>query len=159
MPGAPLVGRTIEQNRLRQLDGLYLVEIVRNGHLISPASPSEILQADDRLIFTGEIAKVSTLQSFPGLQLFGHQSGALLHSNLVEVVITGESELDGRTLRDLDFRTMFDAGVVGIRRGNQQLSGQLGRIVLHAGDCLLLTTGADFGQHRNLCGLNRGWER
>ncbi len=150
MPGAPLVGRTIEQNRLRQLDGLYLVEIVRKGHLISPASPSELLQADDRLIFTGEIAKVSTLQRFPGLQLFGHQSGALLHSNLVEVVITGESELDGRTLRDLDFRTMFDAGVVGIRRGNQQLSGQLGRIVLHAGDCLLLATGADFGQHRNL---------
>src|SRR5699024_10587199 len=44
----------------------------------------------------------------------------------------------------------FNAGVVGIRRGRDRLPGQLGRIPLRAGDCLLLAEGADFRHHRNL---------
>ncbi|MGQ5489837.1 SLC13 family permease [Thauera sp. ZXT1-4] len=149
-PDSPLVGRSIEYNQLRNLDGLFLLEIAREGRLISPVGPSEVLHEGDVLIFTGAVEKISALQRFEGLQFFGHQANALLRSNLVEVVVTNESELVHKTLRSVDFRTMFDAGVVGIRRGDQQLSGHLGRITLKAGDCLLLAVGADFAQHRNL---------
>ncbi|WP_243454123.1 TrkA C-terminal domain-containing protein [Oceanisphaera pacifica] len=51
------------------------------------------------------------------MQLFGDQADRLLASNLVEVVISHESELPKRTLREVDFRSLFNAGVVGIRRG------------------------------------------
>ncbi len=148
--GSPLIGRSIEDNCLRNLEGLFLVEIAREEHLISPVSPAEILQAGDVLVFTGAIDKVQALQRFPGLQVFGVGADALLKSNLIEVVISNESELANRTLRDMDFRTMFDAGVVGIRRGDKRLTGQLGRIPLHIGDSLLLAAGPDFFQHRNL---------
>ncbi|ENO78205.1 SLC13 family permease [Thauera sp. 63] len=149
-PDSPLVGRSIEQNRLRNLEGLFLVEIERDGHLISPVGPAEVLLAGDVLVFTGELTKVQALQRFPGLQVFGAGADALLKSNLVEVVISNQSELANRTLRDVDFRTMFDAGVVGIRRGDKRLTGQLGRIPLRVGDSLLLAAGPDFFQHRNL---------
>lgn len=149
-PGSPLAGHSIEDNKLRNLDGLFLLEIARDGRLISPVGPSEVLHESDVLVFTGAVEKISALQRFEGLQFFGHQAKALLRSNLVEVVVTGESELVHKTLRSVDFRTMFDAGVIGIRRGDQQLSGHLGRITLKAGDCLLLAVGADFAQHRNL---------
>lgn len=149
-PNSPLAGRSIEANKLRNLDGMFLLEIARDGRLISPVGPSEVLQEGDVLIFTGAMEKISALQRFEGLQFFGHQANALLRSNLVEVVITSESELVHKTLRSVDFRTMFDAGVVGIRRGDQQLSGHLGRITLRAGDCLLLAIGSDFSHHRNL---------
>ena len=66
------------------------------------------------------------------------------------MVISNQSELANRTLREVDFRTMFDAGVVGIRRGDRRLTGQLGRIPLRTGDSLLLAIGPDFLQHRNL---------
>lgn len=147
---SPLAGRSIETNRLRKLDGLFLLEIARGDRLISPVGPEEILQAGDILVFTGEVANIQALQRFPGLELFGHHADALLGSNLVEVVVSHESELGGKTLRELDFRTMFDAGVVGIRRGERRLEGQLGRIPLRAGDSLLLAVGPDFAQHRNL---------
>ena len=147
---SPLIGRSIEQNRLRSLEGLFLVEIEREGKLISPVGPAETLRAGDVLVFTGEVGKVQALQRFPGLQVFGMGADALLKSNLVEVVISNQSELANRTLRDMDFRTMFDAGVVGIRRGDKRLTGQLGRIPLHVGDSLLLAAGPDFFQHRNL---------
>ncbi|WP_163649515.1 SLC13 family permease [Modicisalibacter sp. 'Wilcox'] len=149
-PGSEMVGRSIEANGLRSLEGLYLLEIERHGRLISPVGPEEVLQAGDTLVFTGEVGKVQALQRFPGLRLFGHQADDLLATNLVEVVISHESELAGRTLQEVDFRSMFNAGVVGIRRGGKRLEGQLGKIPLRVGDCLLMAVGNDFRQHRNL---------
>jgi di/tricarboxylate transporter len=150
MPGSSLAGRSIEQNQLRNLDGLFLLEIARGDRLVSPVGPEQVLQEGDVLVFTGEVAKVQALQRFAGLHVFGTRADALLKSNLVEVVISSQSELANRTLREVDFRTMFDAGVVGIRRGDKRIAGQLGRIPLRVGDCLLLAAGADFFQHRNL---------
>jgi len=147
---SPLIGKSIEDNALRSLEGLFLVEIVRQNRLISPVTPTEVLEAGDTLIFTGEMAKMHVLERFAGLQVFGNQADTLLRSNLVEVVIANESELANRTLREVDFRTMFDAAVVGIRRGEKRLTGQLGRIPLRIGDALLLAVGKDFSQHRNL---------
>ena len=56
--GSPLVGRTIEKAGLRQLDGLFLMEIDRDGHVIAAVSPSERLEAGDRLVFVGVIDSV-----------------------------------------------------------------------------------------------------
>lgn len=148
--GSPLVGMSIEHNGLRRLNGLFLLEIARNDRLISPVSPDEVLEADDVLVFTGEVEKVQALQQFSGLQLFGNGVDRLLASNLVEVVISNESELANRTLQEVDFRTMFNAGVVGIRRGGRRLYGTLGKIPLRVGDSMLLAVGPDFKQHRNL---------
>ncbi|WP_041543151.1 SLC13 family permease [Oceanimonas sp. GK1] len=148
--GSPLIGHSIEENGLRRLNGLFLLEIARNDRLISPVSPDEVLEADDVLVFTGEVEKVQALQQFAGLQLFGNGVDRLLASNLVEVVIANESELANRTLQEVDFRTMFNAGVVGIRRGRRRLYGTLGKIPLRVGDSLLLAVGPDFKQHRNL---------
>ncbi|SEQ02604.1 Di-and tricarboxylate transporter [Ectothiorhodospira magna] len=149
-PGSEMVGKSIEENQLRNLDGLYLLEIERDHRLISPVGPDEVLQAGDTLVFTGEVSKVQTLQRFPGLKLFGDQADDLLATNLVEVVISHESELAGRTLQAVDFRSMFNAGVAGIRRGGKRLEGQLGQIPLRVGDCLLLAVGNDFRQQRNI---------
>lgn len=148
--GSSLIGNSIEANGLRRLDGLYLLEIERSGRLISPVGPEELLRESDTLVFTGEVGNLQVLQRFPGLKLFGSHVDDLLATNLVEVVISHESELAGRTLQDVDFRSMFNAGVVGIRRGSKRLEGQLGKISLKAGDCLLLAVGSDFRQHRNL---------
>lgn len=149
-PDSSMVGKSIETNQLRNLEGLYLLEIERDGRLISPVGPDEVLTAGDTLVFTGEVGKVQALQRFPGLRLFGHQANDLLATNLVEVVISHESGLTGQTLQEVDFRSMFNAGVVGIRRGGKRLEDQLGQIPLRVGDCLILAVGSDFRQHRNL---------
>jgi di/tricarboxylate transporter len=148
---SPLVGRSIEANGLRNLQGLFLVEILRDGRLLSPVGPDEVIEAHDHLIFTGEVDKVQALQRFAGLQVFGaDHAHELLAFNLMEVVLNQQSELVNKTLREVDFRNLFDAGVVGIRRGERRLTGQLGRIELKVGDSLLLAVGPDFRQRKNL---------
>ena len=144
-----MIGLTIEDNGLRNLDSLFLVEIVRDGRLISPVSPDEVIKGKDKLIFTGDISKVLTLQQFDGLTLFAEKDG-LLRDNLTEVLIKPDSAVIGKNLKKAGFRARFDAAVVAIRREGTQLSGKLGDIKIQSGDFLVLAVGNDFSARTNL---------
>ena len=150
---SPLAGKSIAENRLRHLGRLFLVEVVRNGELISPVTPGERLQTGDVLVFSGDVSAVSVLKRFTGLQLFhsSHDSNSdPLLNNLAEAYISHQSVLVGKTIREINFRTQFDAAVVAIRRGNERLEGSLGNTILRTGDSLVLAVGEDFRQHTNL---------
>jgi di/tricarboxylate transporter len=144
-----LIGKSIEDNGLRNLDTLFLVELVRCGRLISPVTPDEVIEPNDRLIFSGDISKVLVLQQFDGLTLFAEQKG-LLRENLTEVLIKPDSAIVGKTLKTAGFRARFDAAVVAIRREGTSLSGKLGDIKVQAGDFLVLAVGSDFCARTNL---------
>jgi len=148
-PDSSLIGVTVEDNGLRNLDSLFLVELVRRGRLISPVAPDDTIQAGDKLIFTGDISKVLSLQQFDGLTLYAEQDG-LLRDNLTEVLIKPGSAIRGKTLKSAGFRARFDAAVVAIRREGSVLSGKLGDIVMQSGDFLVLAVGKDFSSRTNL---------
>jgi di/tricarboxylate transporter len=144
-----LIGKSIEDNGLRNLESLFLVEILRAGRLISPVAPHEVIEPNDRLIFSGDIKKVTLLSQFDGLTLFADKNGLPL-DNLSEVIIRPDSVLVGKTLKNAGFRALFDAAVVGVRRDGETLSGKLGDAVLRAGDYLTLAMGDDFKSRRNI---------
>ena len=144
-----LIGKTISENGLRDLGDLFLVELVRGGRLLTPVTPSERLAAGDRLIFSGDVAKIGMLDKFHGLRSFALDEG-MLGSNLTEVVLLPGATVVGKTIKQCDFRSRFDAAVVGLRRDGEQLSGRLGDIALRAGDSLMLAVGSDFLKRGNL---------
>ena len=144
-----LVGKTVEQNHLRNLPELFLVEVVRQGKLITPVSPELIIQADDKLIFSGNVKNLDTLSHIKGLKTFAETDG-ILRENLTEVIVSNRAQLIGQTIKALGFRALFDAAVVAIRRDGEQLSGKLGEIKLQAGDFLLLAAGPDFHSRHNI---------
>lgn len=163
---SPLIGKTVQQAGLRALDGLFLAEIVRktNGkqnQLIAPVKPETILQANDRLVFCGDVKQAQQISQLPGVSMFAHDAFAntkdeaqngngLLHDNLAEVIVSPTSTLVGRTLKEANFRALFDAAVVAIGRGGERISGKLGQVEIRAGDRLVLATSEDFYRHRNL---------
>jgi len=144
-----LNGKSVDENGLRNLEHLFLAEILRGEHLISPVSPDTVVEAGDLLIFTGDIAHVETLRQFNGLQIYKDRQKAL-GTNLVEVVLSHDSTLLGLSIKEADFRAKFDAAVVAVRRGDEKLSGKLGQKVLEAGDILVLAVGRDFFRRSNL---------
>ncbi|NLS12664.1 SLC13 family permease [Vibrio sp. SM6] len=146
---SPLIGKTIEENGLRNLESLFLVEILRHHHLISPVAPNEVVEAGDRLIFSGDIKKVSLFHQIPGLNLFARENGLPI-DNLIEVVIRPESILSGKTLKHAGFRARFDAAVVAMKRDGERVSGKLGDIKLRPGDYLVLAVGDDFRSRHNI---------
>ncbi|AVF94005.1 MULTISPECIES: SLC13 family permease [Vibrio diabolicus subgroup] len=148
-PNSPLIGKTIQRNGLRNLNSLFLVEIHRQGRTISPVSPHELIEENDRLLFCGEIRKVTQLNQFTGLSLFAHKGERLSH-DLKEVVLRPESALVNKTLKQIGFRAMFNAAVVAIRRDGHKVSGKLGEVTLRAGDYLVLAVGDDYHQRNNI---------
>ena len=148
-PGSELVGKSVEQNHLRNLPELFLVEIVRQGQLISPVAPDEVIHAGDKLIFSGNVSKMDNLSHIRGLTTFAEADG-LMQTNLTEVLVANRAQIIGQTIKALGFRALFDAAVVAIRRDGERLSGKLGEVRLQAGDFLLLATGPDFAKRHNL---------
>ncbi len=144
-----LIGNTVVDNGLRQLDSIFLVELSRKGKLITPVSPGEIIEAGDRLIFSGDISRLPQIEQIKGLALFASNDG-LLTSNLIEVVVSSRASIIGKTIKNSSFRSLFDAAVVAIRRGEERLSGKLGEIQIREGDSLILAIGPDFLSRRNI---------
>ena len=144
-----LVGKSILENGLRELEDLFLVEIVRGSYLISPVAPQEYIEAGDKLIFSGDIKQIKVLEDFDGLRLFAIEEG-LLRTNMTEVIVMPGATVEGKTVKDSGFRSLFDAAVVGMRRGGKRLSGKLGNITIHAGDNMMLAVGPDFNERKNL---------
>ena len=144
-----LIGKSIAANGLRDLGDLFLVEVVREGRLLTPVSPDEQLEVGDRLIFSGDVSSVGLLERFHGLRSFALDEG-LLGSNLTEVVLLPGATVIGQTIKQSEFRSRFDAAVVGVHRDGERLSGRLGDITLRAGDSLMLAVGPDFQKRSNL---------
>lgn len=148
-PESSLVGKSIDQNGLRHLQSLFLVEIMRGDLQLTAITPNEVIQANDKLIFSGDISKVSQLRLFDGLSIFAENSGLPL-GNLREVVVRSESILNGNTLKSVGFRSLFDAAVVAIKRDGEKVSGKIGKLKIKPGDFLVLAVGEDFKSRRNI---------
>lgn len=149
LPGSPLVGASVESAGLRQLSHLFLAEIVRDGHIIAPVQPDQALQAGDVLVFTGDLTRLDLLLRFHGLETHG-QHYKLPLDNLVEVVVAANSPLARRTIKEVDFRSQFDAAVIAVRRGSERLRGAIANLPLDVGDTLVLVVGKDFEKRNNL---------
>ena len=144
-----LVGRTVRDAGLRELETLYLSEIIRGSQVITAVAPGEVLQGGDRLNFVGDIKDASRLTQISGLTTFASEEG-LMQPSLTEVIVAPGSILNGRTPKEVGFRARFDAAIVGLQRDGETVSGKLGRTALRPGDLLVLATGEDFAQRKNL---------
>ncbi|GAB4298874.1 MAG: SLC13 family permease [Marinilabiliales bacterium] len=144
-PNSHLVGKTIETAGLRNLKGLFLVEIVRDSLIMDAVSPDTIILPGDRLIFAGEINSIADLlNDNNGLTM--PQVGMLKmkkHTDFVEIVISHNSSLINKTVKNANFRGKYDSAVVAIHRNGEKISGKIGDIRLKAGDAILLLAGED----------------
>jgi di/tricarboxylate transporter len=151
-PDSPLVGQSIEEAGLRQLPGLFLVEIDRNGQTLPAVSSRQRLQAHDRLIFTGVCDSVVDLQKIRGLipatdQVF-KLSPARRERCFLEAVVSNTHPLVGKTVREGQFRSHYNAVIIAMARNGERLQGKIGDINLRPGDMLLLETQPDFLQQQ-----------
>lgn len=147
MPGGPLAGQSVEVGGLRHLQGVFLVEIERQGELIAPVAPDAVLRGGDRLTFVGKASLVVDLQRMRGLVSAEERHlrpfDTARHTFL-EAVVGEASPLVGRTLKEADFRERYQAAVVGIHRSGQRVDAKLGAVPLKPGDTLLLLADPGF---------------
>jgi len=145
----PHIGKSIEEAGLRHLKGLYLFEIERDDEIITPARPTEIIQLDDRLFFTGLPKTILDLQKTPGLQLLKDCTFDLKQYDSsqirpFEAVVSVSSPLIGKKIRNSNFRETYNAVIIAIHRNGARINKKIGDIIIHSGDTLLLLADKKF---------------
>lgn len=140
-----LSGKTVAGAGLRNLTGLFLVEIHRGKEIISPVKPDDLIEAGDHLMFAGETDTVADLLSKKtGLSLPKPvEASNSDNTGVIEAVIPFNSSLIGKTVKEADFRNQYDASILAVHRNGEKLSGRIGDIRLKSGDLLLLVGGKE----------------
>ncbi len=147
-PKSDMIGKTVEQANLRNLPGLFLVEITRGDENIPAVSKNFILQEGDVLVFAGDTTTIAEMvKRNQGLTL--KQVGMFRkkqHTEVIEVVVSQNASLVNKTVKDSNFRSLFDAAILAVHRNGERIPGKIGNVRLKAGDVLLLLAGDDFNE-------------
>lgn len=144
--GASLVGKKINSTELRTIKGLELVEYIRGETKLDISKNDIVIKEEDNLIFLGDNERFADLfHSSSGLVV--PEVGMLSRSKtseVTEIIVSQNSTLIGRQLKNIRFRARYDAAVLAIHRNGEQLKTDIQSEYLRAGDVLLTYAGDAF---------------
>lgn len=144
---SPLIGKTLIESNLGKEYDISVLEIYRDKRAIW-AFPSRILQEGDVLLIRCNFDDLISLQQNLKLESeanfkFSEESLEEHNQTLVEVMISPNSKLIGKSLAQLNFQKRYNAIVVAIRRRDTILRSKLKDHNLSVGDELLLLASKD----------------
>lgn len=144
---SPLINQRLNELELRRDYGINVIAIERRQRLrtlLLNATGNTVLEPGDVLLVDIASPTIGLLSAY---QQLGLEPRALPHSyfslhahelGLAEVALPPESQLPGKTIQELGFRSQHKLNVVGLRRQGQALEGVLVDEKLHAADTLLV---------------------
>jgi len=126
---------------VKELD-MEILELRRNSTRMTLPQGDTTLQVGDILKVRCNLTKLKQMKDqlkvklMPFVDEFEPESSAD-KSSLVELVIPTNSELEGKTLREFDFRRRFRAAPLAIRQREEIVHDQLQEVRLRSGDVIL----------------------
>jgi di/tricarboxylate transporter len=140
---SPLVDKTLAEGNLSEMLDLTVIGILRGKQGRLPPRGEEVLRAGDLLLVQGRMDDILRVKEEAGIEIRPDfelsprdlEGGDL---ELFEVMVLRGSEMNGRTLRSLDFRDRFDLTVLAINRHGMALLTKLSTVTLRFGDVLLV---------------------
>jgi len=138
---SPLAGQTLRESDLGKL-GFRVLQLHRDGKPVSPR-PSLKLAAKDVLIVNGPVASLVKARETEGIDIrpdvkFSDQLLKADEREILEVIVTPQSELRGRRIQDLDLPARFGVAVLAVNRHGRRLRDKLKAVRLEMGDILLV---------------------
>ncbi len=143
---SPLAGRTMRELRLSAM-GLTVLAIHRGDQTLYPGTGVS-LEAGDLLIVKArreallEVKQTEGMEIVPDLHL-GDQDLVGGTVKIAEAIVMPQSQLIGRTLRELNFRHRYGLTVIAVHRRGHAFPTKIGTLSLRVGDVLLLQGDAD----------------
>ena len=161
-----LIGKTVDQSFAELAVDADIVQLIRNGRAFTEPLSRKEIRAGDILVLRTDQESLVTFIETEGLELApdADVSDETLEADtdevtpateqrLIEVVISPEASVLGKTLETLNFRHRYDATVLAIRRGGEIIHKRMDERRLRGGDTLLIqaseSTVQRFGNDRD----------
>lgn len=140
-----LVDKSLAEAEINRKYALNVIHIVRDDSPPFFPGADRPIRAGDILLVEGqplEILNASTALNLLPVSASDdqeiEQTLAAGSERLVEVTLSPRSDLEGKTLKDIDFRARFDLVVLAIRHQGRSIITRLPEIPLSFGDALLV---------------------
>lgn len=142
-PGSQLINRTIMESHLGDAYRMGVFGILRDGNVILMPVANETILSGDQLLVKIRPESIATLESLHELEIDteSRPSYTDMESDtvgLLEVVISPQSSLPGKTLREVNFREKYGLSVLAIWRSGTTKRSGLRDLPLRFGDALLV---------------------
>ncbi len=144
-----LIGEVVKNVDFKGKYGLLVVEICRGKEIYQIREGNFVLQEGDLLRFAGDNTNIAGLLSdnsdltVPSVGMMSK----LKRSQVVEIVISHNSSLITKQVKDIYFRGNYDSALLAIHRNGERIRGGIDDVKLKAGDVLLLLAGDNFTSH------------
>ena len=138
-----LVGKTVKEAGLDNVDGGHLIEIIRmDREVITAVDDEEFIFGGDRLIFSGDVEKILALRDVHQLVNATHHIFSLdeveKNRKLRMATVGFRSSLIGIRMCDTQFENENNLVLVAIAREGDVVKGSPREMELKAGDTLLM---------------------
>jgi di/tricarboxylate transporter len=146
LPQSEFAGRKVE-DIIDEFD-LKVLTITRPNKTVVQAHPSMDIQKNDKLKVLCDLEKLKKLSNDKGLEVKSEKKFEDIdpqkeNIRLFEAVVPPNSILDGKTLKEINFKYVYGASVLAIRHRDGIIADKIGHAKLTSGDVLLLSANYD----------------
>jgi Kef-type K+ transport system membrane component KefB/Trk K+ transport system NAD-binding subunit len=134
---ASVAGQTIRELPL-SATGISILAISRGGHVFYEPGPDFRIFPADRLLLMGNPTELRKSENLLNQLRSQKETRDADRFEIAELKIAQDSDLSGKTVAELQFRQKFGATLVGIRRGEKQITTINPGERLQGGDCLIV---------------------
>ena len=136
-----LIGREVLSVQLFKRDGVRLIDVIRGDLSLRRSLETVTLQQGDRVVLRTAMTELLSLQATPELRRVDQLSS--VETTTVEVLITPNCKMVGRTLGSLRLRRRFAVYTLAVHRRDTNIGRQMDDLVVRVGDTLLLEGAPD----------------
>jgi Kef-type K+ transport system membrane component KefB/Trk K+ transport system NAD-binding subunit len=134
---ASAAGQTIRELPLSAL-GISILAISRGGRIFYEPVPDFRIFPSDRLLLMGHPAGLKDAETILNQIESQTDTEGRDRFDIAEIKLAENSDFSGKSLAELQFRQKFGATLVGIRRGQDQITTINPAERLQSGDCLIV---------------------
>lgn len=144
LDGSQLIGTSIMHSVFRRDIEVDIIEVRRNGSVFTLPPGDFEFKKGDVLKIRSNVEKIKEIKDrlrveFTSTNLKLSESEIETgHTTILELVITSNSDFEGKTLRQLDFRRMYRAIPLAIVHKEEVLHEKLHDVPLKSGDLVLI---------------------